>query len=441
MKIVQAAGWYFPDSLGGTEVYVAALAHRLQAAGHDVQVAAPRAGACAEETYRHDGIDVYRYPIPTAPTRAECQGATTVRGAERFHAWLAAAQPDIVHVHTFVTGLGLAELRAARAVGARVVVTPHSASLGYVCQRGTMMRWGERLCDGRSEPTKCAGCVLQSQGVPRPLARVLAAVPPAVGRWLGRTPMRLGTALGMSALIRLNQARQAETLAVVERLVTLTDWAHDALVRNDAPPGKLAVNRLGVDDVSAPPKPGPAVRSTMLPVRVGYLGRFEPIKGVHDLARAVASLPARMPIRVEFRGPDGDELARSVVRDLRALVGADTRVTWAPPVLPRDVPRVLAEYDVLCCPSICLEGGPTVALEAHAAGTPVIGTRIGGLAELITDGVNGRLVPPGDWRALAGVLVEIAADPACTVDRWRDALPPVRSMDEVVKDYLDLYAA
>ena len=441
MKIVQAVGWYLPDSLGGTEVYVAALAHRLQAAGHDVQVAAPRAGARAEETYRLDGIPVYRYPIPAAPTRDECQGATTVRGAERFHAWLAAEKPEIVHVHTFVTGLGLAELRAAREAGARIVVTPHSASLGYVCQRGTMMRWGEHLCDGRCEPIKCAGCVLQSQGVPRPIARVLGAIPPTAGRWLGRAPMRLGTVLGMSALIRQNQARQAETLAVTERLVTLTDWARDALVRNDAPPSKLAVNRLGVNRLAAPSKPGPTTRPTTPPVRVGYLGRFDPIKGVHDLARAVASLPARLPIRVEFRGPDADEPAQSVLRELRALIGMDTRVTWAPAVPHEDVPRVLADYDVLCCPSVCLEGGPTVALEAHAAGTPVVGTRIGGLAEMVTDGVNGRLVPPGDWRALAGVLAEVAADPARTVDRWRHALPPVRSMDQVVGDYLALYAA
>ena len=95
---------------------------------------------------------------------------------------------------------------------------------------------------------------------------------------------------------------------------------------------------------------------------------------------------------------------------------------------------------MLCCPSVCLEGGPTVAIEAHAAGTPVVGTRIGGLAELVTDGVNGRLVAPGDWRALAAALVEIASDPAGTVDRWRSMIPPSRSMDEVTADYLDLYA-
>jgi glycosyltransferase involved in cell wall biosynthesis len=105
------------------------------------------------------------------------------------------------------------------------------------------------------------------------------------------------------------------------------------------------------------------------------------------------------------------------------------------------MPGHLSSIDVLCCPSVCLEGGPTVAIEAHAAGTPVAGTRIGGLAEIVTDGVDGRLVPPGDWRALAAALVEIASDPAGTVDRWRARIPAARTMDEVTADYLKLYAA
>src|SRR5262249_51400839 len=97
MKIVQAVGWYFPDSLAGTEVYGAGLCRRLRDAGQDVLVAAPDSAASAvERSYEHDGIPVYRYPIPPAPTRAEVQGTVRVRGAERFHRWLAAQRPDVV---------------------------------------------------------------------------------------------------------------------------------------------------------------------------------------------------------------------------------------------------------------------------------------------------------------------------------------------------------
>ncbi len=115
-------------------------------------------------------------------------------------------------------------------------------------------------------------------------------------------------------------------------------------------------------------------------------------------------------------------------------------VTFAPPVAECEVPGLLARYDVLCCPAVCVEGGPTVAIEAHAVGTPVVGTRIGGLAELVTDGVDGRLVAPGDWHALAAVLREMADDSVGTIDRWRRTVPPARTMDAVTADYLALYS-
>jgi glycosyltransferase involved in cell wall biosynthesis len=440
MKIVQSAGWYFPDSLGGTEVYVAGLCRRLRAAGQEVLVAAPEPGADRDRTYEHDGVPVYRYPIPAAPNRAESQDLVVARGAERFHRWLAGQHPDVVHAHTFVTGLGLAELKAARQAGARVIVTTHSAALGWICQRGTMMRWGERLCDGLCRPMKCAACALHARGLPKALAAALGAIPAPVGRPARSLPGPLGTALGMGDFIARNQARQREMLRIVDRFVLLTEWALEAAAANGAPREKLALNRLGISHGKIVPKPGPIEQPTRSPILVGYLGRYESIKGVRDLGRAVASTAPSLPIRFEFRGPVASDEERRVQGALRDLVGHDPRVTFAPPVPPARALDVLASYDVLCCPSLTLEGGPTVAIEAQAVGTPVIGTRIGGLAELVTDGLNGRLVAPGDCRGLAAVLAEIASDPAGTVDRWRRALPAVRTMDEIAADYLAIYA-
>jgi glycosyltransferase involved in cell wall biosynthesis len=211
------------------------------------------------------------------------------------------------------------------------------------------------------------------------------------------------------------------------------------VIANGAPPAKVSLSRLG-HHLVVERKAGPAERPTAAPVRVGYLGRFEDVKGVHDLARALVHLPRSVAIQVEFRGPDSHDAERRVLSEVRAIVGGDPRCKFAPAVAADQVPGVLAGYDVLCCPAVCLEGGPTVAIEAHAVGTPVIGTCIGGLAEMVSDGVNGRLVPPGDWKALAEVLQGIAADPAGTVDRWRGALPVTRTMNDVAADYERTYA-
>lgn len=436
MKIVHALSWYFPHHLGGTEVYVAELSQRLRKAGHDVLVAAPLAGAEAEQRYDHEGIPVYRYPTPRNPTRNECQARTGVRGAERFHRWLQRERPDWVHFHSFSTGLNVPEIKAARAAGARVLATNHLASLGFICQRGTLMRWGEYLCDGICEPIKCAECELQHRGLPKNLARITARV----GNMLRirGAPGKIGSALGMPELIRYNRDLQHKIFDLIEWFVVLNRWAADALVANGAPRDKVLLNYLGVSNLNCDAKLR-IPRAAGAPVKVGYFGRIVELKGVVELAQAFALLPSDLNIELEFRGPlDGKE-AQLLVAKLQEIVRHDERVIFSPSVPPAQAPQVLARFDVLCIPSIWFENGPTVMFEAHAVGTPVLGSRIGAMAEIISDRLNGRLVAPGNVTELAAALEEIVRRPTSTIDQWRTRLPVPRTMDDIALDYLRLY--
>ena len=126
--------------------------------------------------------------------------------------------------------------------------------------------------------------------------------------------------------------------------------------------------------------------------------------------------------------------------DIERMFASERRVTVGDAIAPADVQSVLRTYDVLCCPSRCLEGGPTVGLEALAAGVPLIAASAGGVAEVLEDGVNARLVPPGDVDRLADALVEVASDPAGTIGRWKERLPVPRTMRDVTHEYLPLYA-
>ncbi|HEX6985114.1 MAG TPA: glycosyltransferase, partial [Planctomycetaceae bacterium] len=326
MRIVSVLGWYFPDSLGGTEVYVAGLCRRLRAAGHDVRVAAPTSDGPPTHEYEHEGVPVFRYRVPEQPTRAECRGSVPVLGTERFHGWLREARPDVVHFHTFTTGIGPGEVRAAREAGARVFVTTHLPNLGYVCQRGTMLRWGERLCDGVRRPAKCAACSLQGRGMPKPLARVVGGLPGGASRLLGRLPGRAGTLLGMNALIRRNRRVQDEILRDVEKFVVLTRWAYDALIRNGAPPEKVVLNRLGHGHSSVPRKPPAQIAPTQRPIRIGFLGRLDPVKGADVLARAVAGLPREVAFTLELCGPSPAGTGSAVDAAIRSILDGDPRV-------------------------------------------------------------------------------------------------------------------
>lgn len=97
---------------------------------------------------------------------------------------------------------------------------------------------------------------------------------------------------------------------------------------------------------------------------------------------------------------------------------ADTPTIPAAPVYAfYDWPHeaVLAAWQRSCCalaPSLCPDACPTVVLEAMAAGRTVVGSRIGGIPDLIADGVTGLLVTPGSAASLAGAVSRLIADPA-----------------------------
>lgn len=438
MRVVHAAGWYFPENLGGTEVYVAAVARELRRAGVDVHVAAPAPGAARAREEEHDGVPVFRYPIPTSPTRAEARGDEVVRGTEWFHEWLAATRPDVVHVHTFVTGLNLIEIERARAAGARVFVTSHSSALGYVCLRGTLLRWGTDACDGLTQPRRCAACALQQRGLSRRWASAAARIPLMMSRLADNVDHPLGTALGLPAHVESRMRRQQRLFGQIERFYALTEAARAILIANGAPSARTRVNRLGIDDELIAPARKNALRNSGRPIAIGYLGRLDPIKGVHDLLRAVESLEPDVPVRFEIRGAGDDEPAMRLREACASAARRDVRVVVGGPVRRNEVAALLASWDLVCCPGVSLEGGPTVALEAFAVGTPVIGTRLGGLSEIVRDGDNGRLIDPGDWRALADVIRSVAAHPE-TVGEWRANIPTVRTMREVAADYLTDY--
>ena len=439
MRVVQAVGWYFPDSLGGTELYVQALAQRLTQVGHEVVVAAPAPGAVAMRHYEHDGITVLRYPIPERPTREEVRGDAVARGAETFHAWLSAIRPDVVHFHTFVTGLGLREVIAAKRAGAKVVVTSHAGSLGFLCERGTLMRDGTTVCDGNVSPLVCASCALKARGVPPWAASLMATIPAGMSSTALAFSGQLSTASGMRALVERSRASQRELFLHIDTFVALTEWASNALITRGAPPDKVVINRLGVPAAFANvPR---ANRPASAPVVCGFVGRAESIKGLEDAVRAVVSLPDADSIRLRVVAVcSGDEEA-ALVNRCRAWASGDHRIRFETGTPRSEIASLLASLDLLLCPSRVVEGGPTVALEARAVGTPVIGARVPALTEIIADRVDGLLHEPGNWRELADCLHAVAQDPSGTVGFWRANLRNPRWQDEVAADYLALYGA
>jgi glycosyltransferase involved in cell wall biosynthesis len=160
--------------------------------------------------------------------------------------------------------------------------------------------------------------------------------------------------------------------------------------------------------VPAPETPGPRpLRSASAAGRiVGTAARLLPLKGLGYLLRAIASLREEFPnliLEIAGSGPERAALEQEA-REIH-LSEAVRFLGWV-----EDLAPVLARWEVFALPSL-EEGFPVAALEAMAAGLPVVASAVGGIPELIEDGRTGWLVPPQDPEALAGRLRQLLRDP------------------------------
>lgn len=144
-----------------------------------------------------------------------------------------------------------------------------------------------------------------------------------------------------------------------------------------------------------------------LPVRggpvVGFVGRLEPRKGPLDLVHAAPAIRAGAPgARIVIVGGDPYASDPGYAARVRAAEAIE-HVPWV-----ADGSLLMRHIDVLVAPSLEEPFG-TVLAEAMAAGTPVVATRVGGLAETVLDGETGRLVAPGCPEELAAAVLEVLA--------------------------------
>ena len=173
------------------------------------------------------------------------------------------------------------------------------------------------------------------------------------------------------------------------------------------------------DDADFAPMPRAPRGASALP-RLLYVGRISPEKGVEVLLDAFARIrsasPGRRPL-LSFAGYDyrggvyGEEFRRRVeASPLGASVTFAGHVPYGPALFD-----LYDAHDVLVLPSFT-EGFPQVVLEAMARGLPVVATSVGGVPRVLRDGINGRLVAPGDPEALADAVTSLLGDPS-TSDR------------------------
>ena len=195
-----------------------------------------------------------------------------------------------------------------------------------------------------------------------------------------------------------------------------------------------------------PPVPRTARRSPGAPFTVLFVGRLVERKGVSHLVDAVNLLLPGAEVRLVIVG-DGPERARieARVRDR----GLDGRVAVRGQVSDAELQAAYAGADAFVLPAVVDRRGDTeglgvVLLEAMNHRVPVIASAIGGITDIVEDGVSGLLVPPGDAPALAAALGRLAGAPDLAAGLGEAGYRRLRERfgwDAITRRWLDVYAA
>ncbi|MDQ3678597.1 MAG: glycosyltransferase, partial [Actinomycetota bacterium] len=152
-------------------------------------------------------------------------------------------------------------------------------------------------------------------------------------------------------------------------------------------------------DVPAPAQPQ---RSPDQPLQIAFIGQAVERKGLPVLLRAFEALREHVPVTLRVVGVSDEEL-QPLMLDRRGVIAMGK-------CSDDDKRAVLQQADVLCAPSLGGESFGMVLTEAFAAGTPVVASDIAGYRDVVSDGVDGLLVPRGDATALAERLRDVALD-------------------------------
>lgn len=191
-------------------------------------------------------------------------------------------------------------------------------------------------------------------------------------------------------------------MARTDCVAAVSDAARLAFIEaNGFPAARTMTIYNGVEPAAFSPRAADAASATV----IGAVANLSPDKDTATLLQAFRLLLRKRPqaeLWIVGDGPAGE-----AARTLCTTLGLTAQVKFLG--FRNDVPRLLSNFNVLAH-STRTEGMGIAILEAMAAGVPVAASRVGGIPEIVEDGITGRLVPPGDDRALAAAIEELLDD-------------------------------
>ncbi len=390
MKILLYNTYYTPNIVGGADRVTQALAEGLNRAGHEVVVAT----LSKDNQFRvqHlNGVKIYYLPVNNrlshlrVPNRNfltrilwHFWSAFNPAGKKAIRALIDQEKPDLVHTHS-LAGFTVATWRIANKAKLPVVHTLHDHYLA--CPRGTM------FVNGSNCRLQCAACRIVT-GMRRAHCDYLDAV------------------IGVSDYIinrhlELGYFNNTAMRKVIRNSTDKID-AHEARVEYDGP------------------------------IRLGFLGRLAPFKGLELLLSTLASIQSGS-WKLNIAGSGSSDYVK-YLKDNWPCKNVEHLGFVKPQTLFRNI-------DVLVVPSTYNDPAPLVILEAYAHGIPVLVSNYGGSPEMVIEGETGWVFDPDDNRSLKHKLEDLTKNPLPWIDIRQKCLQMAENytLERMVDKYVNIY--
>lgn len=441
LKVLLAVHHFPPNRVGGAELIAARIARWLHERGHFVRV------ICIEEIQTntrpalmwqdkvYENVPVRRLTLGLAESTVRLDFENHLL-KNHFDALLDEFQPDVVHV---ISGylMGVAPLHAAFAKQIPTVVT--LTDFWFICPTLQLLRGDGSLCNG-PEPLECARCIADER---RPF-RWLDEHAPRAAQLFWQTMNAhpaLGAHLGLPERVRVLRARERVCMDALNRVTALAPLTNFVVEmhRQNGFRAQQPIHKLDFFDVNDFAPITAAARADNV-IHFGYLGQIAPIKGVDVLLRAFLQLEQEYrgtkKLRLDVHGKFN--AAPAYLKTLQQLAARSPHIVLHGGYEHARTLQILNEMDVVVVPSVWHENVPRVIFEAFAAKRPVIGSRIGGVTEVVTADWDGLLFERGDVKDLARVMRRVVEEPALLKRLGENARPP-RAFDADMQELVALY--
>ena len=367
---------------GGAETYYLTVGSELERMGHEVayfSMRHPDNLPCKWDKYF---VTQREYNNVKNPLKAARDGIALIYSPEakrNFQALCEEFRPDVVHlnnVHRQIT-LSILDAPYLRENEVPVFYTAHdyvTVGPGYL-----MLDGDGRVCDACLEDGRYRHCIEHRCVKGSRAKSALAAMEASFNR-VHKSNLRIDRVIAPSRFMRSKLIEGGWTEG---KVVFLQNFADDAILDRAANAGADATDRENPYFL--------------------FFGRLSAEKGVDTLLRAfdvaLSNLPENMRMVVVGDGPDAADL-----KTLASSLGSAPRIEFAGYQTGEALQTYVERASLAISSSRCRENMPYSIVEAFAAGTPVIGTNIGGIPELVDEGKTGFICEPGDVQSMADAI-------------------------------------